>query len=133
VGYFSIEIWGTFQLKKTYMSGGQISVPMVLRITIGGGKGYAGQHSQSLEALVTHIPGLKVVAPASPYDFKGLLKSAIRDDNPVIFFEQQLIYNSLGVVPEEEYLIPLGKASVIREGTDITIVCWSYIVIRHHL
>lgn len=119
---------GNQAAKWSYMSGGQISVPMVLRTTIGGGKGYAGQHSQSLEALVTHIPGLKVVAPASPYDFKGLLKSAIRDDNPVIFFEHQLIYNSLGVVPEEEYIIPLGKASVVREGTDITIVCWSYMV-----
>ena len=119
---------GNQAAKWSYMSGGQISVPMVLRTTIGGGKGYAGQHSQSLEALVTHIPGLKVVAPASPYDFKGLLKSAIRDANPVIFFEQQLIYNSLGVVPEEEYLVPIGKAEVLKEGKDITIVCWSYMV-----
>jgi len=102
------------------MSGGQISVPMVLRTTIGGGKGYAGQHSQSLEALTTHIPGLKVVAPATPYDYKGLLKSAVRDD--------QLIYNSLGKVPEDEYLIPIGKANIAREGNDITIVCWSYMV-----
>ncbi|TET52126.1 MAG: pyruvate dehydrogenase [Actinomycetota bacterium] len=119
---------GNQAAKWSYMSGGQISVPMVLRTTIGGGKGYAGQHSQSLEALVTHIPGLKVVAPASAYDFKGLLKSAIRDDNPVIFFEQQLIYNSLGIVPREEYLVPIGKAKVLKEGKDITIVCWSYMV-----
>ena len=119
---------GNQAAKWSYMSGGQISVPMVLRTTIGGGKGYAGQHSQSLEALVTHIPGLKVVAPASAYDFKGLLKSAIRDDNPVIFFEQQLIYNSLGIVPEEEYLVPIGEAKVLKEGKDITIVCWSYMV-----
>ncbi|HAJ95601.1 MAG TPA: pyruvate dehydrogenase, partial [Actinobacteria bacterium] len=119
---------GNQAAKWSYMSGGQISIPMVLRTTIGGGKGYAGQHSQSLEALVTHIPGLKVVAPASAYDFKGLLKSAIRDDNPVIFFEQQLIYNSLGVVPGEEYLVPIGKAKVLKEGKDITIVCWSYMV-----
>jgi 2-oxoisovalerate dehydrogenase E1 component len=119
---------GNQAAKWSYMSGGQISVPMVLRTTIGGGKGYAGQHSQSLEALVTHIPGLKVVAPASPYDFKGLLKSAIRDYSPVIFFEQQLIYNSLGVVPEKEYLVPLGQAKVLKEGKDITIVCWSYMV-----
>jgi len=119
---------GNQAAKWSYMSGGQISVPMVLRTTIGGGKGYAGQHSQSLEALVTHIPGLKVVAPATPYDFKGLLKSAVRDDNPVIFFEQQLIYNSLGVVPEEEYLVPIGMASIAKEGKDITIVCWSYMV-----
>ena len=119
---------GNQAAKWSYMSGGQISVPMVLRTTIGGGKGYAGQHSQSLEALATHIPGLKVAAPATPYDFKGLLKSAIRDDNPIIFFEQQLIYNSLGIVPEEEYLIPLGQAKVLKEGKDITIVCWSYMV-----
>jgi len=119
---------GNQAAKWSYMSGGQISVPMVLRATIGGGKGYSGQHSQSLEALVTHIPGLKVAAPASPYDFKGLLKSAIRDYSPVIFFEQQLIYNSLGIVPEEEYLIPLGQAKVLKEGKDITIICWSYMV-----
>jgi 2-oxoisovalerate dehydrogenase E1 component len=119
---------GNQAAKWSYMSGGQISVPIVLRTTIGGGKGYAGQHSQSMEALVTHIPGLKVVAPASAYDFKGLLKSAIRDDNPVIFLEQQLIYNSLGPVPEEEYLVPIGKAKVLKEGKDITIICWSYMV-----
>ncbi len=119
---------GNQAAKWSYMSGGQISIPVVIRTTIGGGKGYAGQHSQSLEALVTHIPGLKVVAPASPYDAKGLLKSAIRDSNPVVFFEQQLIYNSYGVVPEEEYLIPIGKAKVLKEGSDITIVCWSYMV-----
>ena len=119
---------GNQAAKWSYMSGGQISVPMVLRTTIGGGKGYAGQHSQSLEALVTHIPGLKVVAPASAYDFKGLLKSAIRDDNPVIFFEQQLTYNNLGVVPEEDYLVPIGEARVLKEGKDITIICWSYMV-----
>ncbi|MCJ7471583.1 MAG: dehydrogenase E1 component subunit alpha/beta [Actinobacteria bacterium] len=119
---------GNQAAKWSYMSGGQISVPMVLRTTIGGGKGYAGQHSQSLEALVTHIPGLKVVAPASAHDFKGLLKSAIRDENPVIFFEQQLIYNSLGAVPQEEYLVPIGKAKILRQGKDITIVCWSYMV-----
>jgi len=119
---------GNQAAKWSYMSGGQISVPMVLRTTIGGGRGYAGQHSQSLEALVTHIPGLKVVAPATPYDFKGLLKSSIRDDNPVIFFEHQLVYNSKGKVPKEEYLVPIGKAKVARQGNDITIVCWSYMV-----
>jgi len=119
---------GNQAAKWNYMSGGQISVPMVLRTTIGGGRGCAGQRSQSLEALVTCIPGLKVVVPATPYDFKGLLKSAIRDDNPVIFFEHQLIYNSLGEVPEEEYLIPIGKANVLKEGNDITIICWSYMV-----
>ncbi|MBN2073392.1 MAG: dehydrogenase E1 component subunit alpha/beta [Actinobacteria bacterium] len=124
----SLDQLGNQAAKWSYMSGGQISVPMVLRTTIGGGKGYAGQHSQSLEALTTHIPGLKVVAPATPYDFKGLLKSAIRDSNPVVFFEQQLIYNSPGVVPEEEYLVPIGSANVLREGKDISIICWSYMV-----
>jgi 2-oxoisovalerate dehydrogenase E1 component len=119
---------GNQAAKWSYMSGGQISIPMVLRTTIGGGKGYAGQHSQSLEGLVTHIPGLKVIAPASPYDAKGLLKSAIRDSNPVVFFEHQIIYNSLGVVPEEEYLVPIGKAKLLKEGNDVTIVCWSYMV-----
>ena len=119
---------GNQAAKWSYMSGGQISVPMVLRTPIGGGRGYAGQHSQSLEALVTHIPGLKVVAPATPYDFKGLLKSAVRDDNPVIFFEQQLLYNNTGKVPEEEYSVPIGKANILREGSDITIICWSYMV-----
>lgn len=119
---------GNQAAKWSYMSGGQIDIPLVLRTTIGGGKGYAGQHSQSFEALVCHIPGLKVIAPANAYDFKGLLKSAIRDNNPVIFFEHQLIYNSLSAVPEKEYLIPLGKSNVIREGSDITIICWSYMV-----
>ncbi len=119
---------GNQAAKWSYMSGGQASVPMVLRTTIGGGRGYAGQHSQSLEGLLTHIPGLKVVAPATPYDFKGLLKSAIKDDNPVMFFEHQLVYNSKGKVPEGQYTVPIGKANIIREGSDITIVCWSYMV-----
>ncbi|MBC7333346.1 MAG: pyruvate dehydrogenase [Actinobacteria bacterium] len=114
--------------KWSYMSGGQISVPMVLRTTIGGGRGYAGQHSQSLEALTTHIPGLIVVAPSNAYDSKGLLKSAIRENNPVIFFEHQLVYNILGEVPTEEYLVPIGKARIIKEGSDITIISWSYMV-----
>jgi 2-oxoisovalerate dehydrogenase E1 component len=119
---------GNQAAKWSFMSGGQVSIPMVLRTTIGGGKGYAGQHSQSLEALVAHIPGLKVVAPSNPYDAKGLLKSAIRENNPVVFFEHQLIYNLLGPVPAEEYTVPLGKAKVIKEGKDVTIICWSYAV-----
>lgn len=114
--------------KWSYMSGGQISVPMVLRTTIGGGRGYAGQHSQSLEALTTHIPGLIVVAPSNAYDSKGLLKSAIRENNPVIFFEHQLVYNIPGEVPTEEYLVPIGKARIVKEGSDITIISWSYMV-----
>ena len=119
---------GNQAAKWSFMSGGQISIPMVLRTTIGGGKGYAGQHSQSLEALVTHIPGLKVVAPSNPYDSKGLMISAIRENNPVVFFEHQLVYNILGQVPSEEYSIPLGLAKAVKEGTDITIICWSYMV-----
>jgi 2-oxoisovalerate dehydrogenase E1 component len=119
---------GNQAAKWHYMSGGQIKVPLVLRTTIGGGKGYAGQHAQSLESIVTHIPGLLVVAPSDAYDAKGLLKSAIRDDNPVIFFEHQLLYNTNGVVPEEEYTLPIGKALVKREGRDVTFASWSYMV-----
>jgi len=119
---------GNQAAKWSYMSGGQISVPMVLRTTIGGGRGYAGQHSQSLESIITHIPGLIVVAPSDAYDAKGLLKSAIRDDNPVVCFEHQLLYNTSGPVPEEDYLVPIGKAAVKREGNDVTVVAWSFMV-----
>lgn len=111
---------GNQAAKWSYMSGGQINVPLVVRTTVGGGKGYAGQHSQSLESITTYIPGLIIIAPSNPYDAKGLLKGAIRENNPVIFFEQQLVYNLLGKVPTEEYLIPIGKADVKRKGTDIT-------------
>jgi len=114
--------------KWQYMSGGQVKMPLVIRTSIGGGKGYAGQHSQSLESIVTHIPGLKVITPWDGYDAKGLLKSAVRDDNPVIFFEHQLLYNSKSEVPETEYLVPLGKARIRTEGEDLTIVSWSYYV-----
>jgi len=110
--------------KTRYMFGGKACLPMVVRTTIGGGKGYAGQHSQSLEAMLTQVPGLKVVAPSTPYDAKGLLKTAIRDDNPVIFIEHQLLYTEKGVVPEEEYTVPLGEAVVRREGKDLTIVSY---------
>jgi pyruvate/2-oxoglutarate/acetoin dehydrogenase E1 component len=103
---------------------------MVLRTAVGGGKGYAGQHSQSLEAIVTQFPGLKVVMPSSAYDTKGLLKSAIRDDDPVIFIEHQLLYTEKGVVPETDYVVPIGKASVVREGADITVVAYSYMLTR---
>lgn len=113
------------QIAKTrYMFGGKATLPLVVRTTVGGGRGYAGQHSQSLEALVTQVPGLKVVAPSTPYDAKGLLKSAIRDDNPVIFIEHQRLYTQKGVVPEEEYTLPLGKAVVRREGTDVTVISY---------
>lgn len=110
--------------KTRFMFGGKASLPMVIRTTVGGGKGYAGQHSQSLEAMLTQVPGLKVVAPSTAYDAKGLLKSAIRDDNPVIFIEHQLLYTERGVVPEEEYTVPLGAAAVRREGADLTLVAY---------
>jgi len=112
--------------KVRYMLGGQVKVPMVIRTQGGAGKGYAAQHSQSLEAWFTHVPGLKVVMPAKPYDAKGLLKAAIRDDNPVIFIEHKLLYNTKGDIPEgSEVLIPLGKAQVQREGCDLTMVSHS--------
>ena len=110
--------------KTRYMFGGKACLPMVIRTTVGGGKGYAGQHSQSLEAMLTQVPGLKVVAPSTAYDAKGLLKTSIRDDSPVIFIEHQLLYTEKGEVPEEEYTIPLGQAIVRREGKDLTIVAY---------
>jgi 2-oxoisovalerate dehydrogenase E1 component len=110
--------------KTRYMFGGKACLPVVIRTTVGGGKGYAGQHSQSLEAMLTQVPGLKVVAPSTPYDAKGLLKSSIRDDSPVIFIEHQLLYTEKGEVPETEYTVPLGEAVVRREGTDLTIVAY---------
>ncbi len=111
--------------KMRYMTGGQIHIPLVIRAPGGAGRRNAGQHSQSLEALFTHIPGLKVIAPATPYDMKGLLKAAIRDDDPVICLEHKLLYASKGPVPQEEYLVPLGKADIKRPGTDATIIAWS--------
>ncbi len=111
--------------KARYMFGGKATVPMVIRTSVGGGKGYAGQHSQSLEAVVTMIPGLKVVAPSTPRDVKGLLKSAVRDDNPVVFIEHQNLYVEKGEVPEAEYTIPLGVGDIRREGTDVTVVAYS--------
>lgn len=114
--------------KWHYMSGGQIEVPLVIRASIGGGKGYGGQHSQSLESIFTHTPGLIVVAPSTPYDAKGMIKQAIRDNNPVMYVENQAIYGIKGGVPEEEYTIPFGKARIAREGKDITIISWSSMV-----
>ncbi len=116
---------GNQAAKWSYMSGGQIRLPMVIRTTIGGGKGYAGQHSQSLEAIATHMPGLIVIAPSNAYDAKGLLKSAIQGSNPVVFFEHQMVYNLLAEVPVEEYLVPIGKSDIKRKGTDITVISWS--------
>ncbi len=114
--------------KVHYMSGGTWKVPMVLRTTLGVTRRSAAQHSQSLHAWLSHVPGLKVVMPSTPYDAKGLLKTAIRDENPVVFFEDKMMYKLQGPVPEEEYTIPLGVADVKREGEDITIVATSSMV-----
>ncbi len=109
--------------KMCYMTGGQAHVPMVLRVPNGAGIGAAAQHSERTEAWFTHIPGLKVVYPSNAADAKGLLKSAIRDEDPVMFFEHKILYNHVGDVPEEDdYLVPLGKGEIKREGSDITIV-----------
>jgi pyruvate dehydrogenase E1 component beta subunit len=112
--------------KMRYMFGGDIAVPLVLRAPVGGYQSAAAQHSQSFESFFSFVPGLKVVLPATPYDVKGLLKSAIRDENPVIFFEHKELYETEGEVPEEEYTIPLGLADVKREGADVTVVAYSY-------
>ena len=111
--------------KVRYMSGGQLSVPMVIRGPGSAAHQLAAQHSQSLEAWFCHVPGLKVIAPATPHDAKGLLKSAIRDENPVIFIEAQLLYGTKGEVPDHDYLLPIGKAAVTRTGSDVTIVAYS--------
>jgi pyruvate/2-oxoglutarate/acetoin dehydrogenase E1 component len=116
--------------KIHYMSGGNFTVPMVVRTTLGAGRRTAAQHSQSLHAWVAHIPGLKVVLPSSPYDAKGLLKTAIRDNNPVVFFEDKIGYQRKGSVPnpDPEYTIPFGRADVKREGSDLTIIATSGMV-----
>jgi pyruvate dehydrogenase E1 component beta subunit len=114
--------------KIHYMSGGRFTVPMVLRTTLGATRRSAAQHSQSLHALFSHIPGLKVVIPSTPADAKGLLISAIRDDNPVAFFEHKMMYRNRGPVPEGDYTIPFGVADIKRSGTDITIAATSSMV-----
>jgi pyruvate/2-oxoglutarate/acetoin dehydrogenase E1 component len=114
--------------KIHYMSGGKLTVPMVMRTTLGATRRSAAQHSQSLHAWFSHIPGLKVAMPSTPYDAKGLLKTAIRDDNPVVFFEDKLMYQIKGTVPEGEYTIPFGVADVKRIGKDVTIVATSSMV-----
>jgi pyruvate dehydrogenase E1 component beta subunit len=114
--------------KVHYMSGGKWKVPMVMRTTLGATRRSAAQHSQSLHAWFSHAPGLKVVLPSTPYDAKGLLKAAIRDENPVVFFEDKMMYKLKGPVPAEEYTIPLGVADVKRKGTDITLVATSSMV-----
>jgi pyruvate/2-oxoglutarate/acetoin dehydrogenase E1 component len=116
--------------KYEFMSGGQGKVPMVLRTQGGAGNGLAGQHSQSLEALFYHIPGLKVVMPATPYDAKGLLKASIRDDDPTIFIEHKLLYMTKGEVPGDDYIVPLGQADIKRSGQDVTLISYSYMTLK---
>jgi pyruvate/2-oxoglutarate/acetoin dehydrogenase E1 component len=114
--------------KIHYMSGGKLKVPLVVRTTLGATRRSAAQHSQSLHAWVSHIPGLKVALPSTPYDAKGLLKTAIRDDNPIVFFEDKMMYQLKGPVPDTDYTIPFGVADIKREGSDITIVATSSMV-----
>ena len=114
--------------KIRYMSGGKLEIPIVIRTPSGGGTGAAAQHSQSLETMLAHVPGLYVAVPSTPYDAKGLLKSAVRDRNPVVFLEQKLLYRRKGEVPEGEYTIPLGLADIKRQGDDCTIVTYGRMV-----
>ena len=114
--------------KAHYMSGGRLTAPLTVRTTLGATRRSAAQHSQSLHAWVAHVPGLKVALPSTPYDAKGLLKSAIRDDNPVVFFEDKMMFAAKGPVPDDEFTIPFGVADVKREGEDLTIVATSSMV-----
>ena len=115
--------------KIRYMTGGQCKVPMTIRLSMGAGRSSAAQHSQSLQAIFAHIPGLKVAIPATPADAKGLLKTAIRDDNPVLFFEDKMMYNDKGSVPDEiDFCIPFGQAEIKRPGSDVTLVATSSMV-----
>jgi pyruvate/2-oxoglutarate/acetoin dehydrogenase E1 component len=116
--------------KVRYMFGGKAKVPLTIRTTIGGGRSGAAQHSQSLHAWFAHVPGLKVVVPSTPYLIKGLLKAAIRDDNPVIFCENKTVYNVKGLVPDEDYILPLGRAWTHRKGDDVTIIATSAMVFK---
>src|SRR6058998_681654 len=114
--------------KVHYMSGGKLKVPMVVRTTLGATRRSAAQHSQSLQAWVSHVPGLKVALPSSPYEAKGLMKTAIRDEGPVVIFEDKMMYRIKGPVPAEDYTIPFGVADIKRAGTDVTIVATSSMV-----
>lgn len=116
--------------KMRYISNGQVRLPLVIRTQGGGGRGKGPHHSQSLEAWFLHVPGLKVIMPSTPYDVKGLLKSAIRDDSPVLFIENAILYNSKGMIPDEDYTVPPGKADIKKEGKDITIVAVSSMVLK---
>ena len=114
--------------KVHYMSGGKLNAPIVIRTTLGATRRSAAQHSQSLHAIVSHIPGLKVALPSTPYDAKGLMKTAIRDDNPVVIFEDKMMYTVKGIVPADDYTIPFGHADVKRSGDDLTLVATSSMV-----
>lgn len=114
--------------KWHYMFGGRQNIPLVIKCTVGQGGGWSAQHSQSLQAIFVHCPGIKVVMPSNPYDAKGLFISCMEDPNPVIFIENYLCYKKIGHVPNKKYTIPLGKAKVIKKGTDVTIVTYSYLV-----
>ncbi|MCL5070424.1 MAG: alpha-ketoacid dehydrogenase subunit beta [Actinobacteria bacterium] len=114
--------------KLRYMTGGQVELPVVIRTAMGGGNSQAAHHSQSLIGMFTNVPGLKIVCPSTPYDAKGILKSAIKDNNPVMVFEHIMLYNIKGEVPEQEYYLPLGKADIKRNGKDITVVAISEMV-----
>ena len=116
--------------KLRYMFGGKAKVPLVLRLPGGSGTGAAAQHSQSLEAWLCHVPGLKVVAPSTPYDAKGLVKAAIRDDNPVVVVESKLLYKTKGEVPEEEYELAIGTADIKREGSDASVITYGRMLSR---
>lgn len=113
-----------------FISGGQICVPLVIRTQGGAGASAGPQHSKSLESWFTHIPGIKTVAPSTPYNAKGLLKAAIRDNNPVVFYENKLLYKTVGMVPDSEYTVEIGKADIKRQGKHVTIVTWSRMVLE---
>ncbi|MEF9426680.1 MAG: alpha-ketoacid dehydrogenase subunit beta [Candidatus Mariimomonas ferrooxydans] len=116
--------------KMRYMFGGKAKIPLVIRTTCGAGVRGAAHHSQSLEAWVTHVPGLKIVMPSNSYDAKGLLISSIRDDNPVIFLEHKALYSAKSDCPEDEYTVPLGEAKILKEGSDITVIAWSLMAVK---
>lgn len=127
---FSAEQFVNQAAKLRFMTGGQLKVPLVIRAPQGSGTGAAAHHSQNVEAWFFNVPGIKIVVPSNPYDAKGLLKSSIEDDNPVLFLEHKLLYNSKGEVPEEDYRVPIGKSKVVKTGKDITIVATSIMVER---
>ena len=116
--------------KLRYMSGGQLKLPLTLRMPMGGGLSQAAQHAQCVMGMYMNVPGLKIVVPSTPYDAKGIFKSAIKDNNPVLIFEHLMLYDNKGVVPQEEYYIPIGKADIKKEGKDITIIAISEMVIK---